>query len=137
MDVRHYAFLAGQPSAAVKNREHFWGMPKRGLAFLLANVMFWQPMWAQADGIVVATPGTSLGQAGNGVPIVNIATPNGSGLSHNQFHDYNVGTQGVILNNVANQTGATQLGGIIVGNPNLTNRIAAQTITQRSDRRQP
>ncbi|WP_454834639.1 two-partner secretion domain-containing protein [Pseudomonas lini] len=128
MDVRHYAFLAGQPCAAVKNRELFWGMPKRGLAFLLANVMFWQPMWAQADGIVVATPGTSLGQAGNGVPIVQIATPNGSGLSHNQFHDYNVGTQGVILNNVANQTGATQLGGIIIGNPNLTNGVAAQTI---------
>ncbi|WP_162556187.1 hemagglutinin repeat-containing protein [Pseudomonas sp. 31-12] len=128
MDVRHYAFLARQPSAAVKTREHFWGMPKRGLAFLLANVMFWQPMWAQAEGIVVASPGTSLGQAGNGVPIVNIATPNGTGLSHNQFHDYNVGTQGVILNNVANQTGATQLGGIIVGNPNLTNRVAAQTI---------
>jgi len=128
MDVRHYAFLARQPSAAVKPREHFWGMPKRGLAFLLANVMFWQPMWAQADGIVVATPGTSLGQAGNGVPIVQIATPNGSGLSHNQFHDYNVGAQGVILNNVAAQTGATQLGGIIVGNPNLTNRVAAQTI---------
>ncbi|WP_454835974.1 two-partner secretion domain-containing protein [Pseudomonas lini] len=128
MDVRHYAFLARQPSADLKAREHFWGMPKRGLAFLLANVMFWQPMWAQADGIVVATPGTSLGQAGNGVPIVNIATPNGSGLSHNQFHDYNVGAQGVILNNVANQTGATQLGGIIIGNPNLTNRVAAQTI---------
>ncbi|WP_259674751.1 filamentous hemagglutinin N-terminal domain-containing protein [Pseudomonas fluorescens] len=128
MDVRHHAFLARQPSADLKAREHFWGMPKRGLAFLLANVMFWQPMWAQADGIVVATPGTSLGQAGNGVPIIQIATPNGSGLSHNQFHDYNVGTQGVILNNVAAQTGATQLGGIIVGNPNLTNRVAAQTI---------
>lgn len=128
MDVRHYAFLARQPSAAVKTREHFCGMPKRGLAFLLVNVMFWQPLWAQADGIVVATPGTSLGQAGNGVPIIQIATPNGTGLSHNQFHDYNVGTQGVILNNVAHQTGATQLGGIIIGNPNLTNGIAAQTI---------
>jgi filamentous hemagglutinin len=128
MDVRHHAFLARQPSADLNVREHFWGMPKRGLAFLLANVMFWQPMWAQADGIVVATPGTSLGQAGNGVPIIQIATPNGSGLSHNQFHDYNVGTQGVILNNVAAQTGATQLGGIIIGNPNLTNRVAAQTI---------
>ncbi|MGY2257821.1 hemagglutinin repeat-containing protein [Pseudomonas sp. SDO55104_S430] len=112
----------------VKNREHFWGMPKRGLAFLLANVMFWQPVWAQAEGIVVANPGTSLGQAGNGVPIVNIATPNGSGLSHNQFVDYNVGNSGVILNNVAGQTGTTQLGGIIVGNPNLTNGVAAQTI---------
>ena len=128
MDARQFAFLSRQPSAAVKTREHFWGMPKRGLAFLLANVMFWQPMWAQADGIVVATPGTSLAQAGNGVPIVNIATPNGTGLSHNQFVDYNVGTQGVILNNVAAQTGATQLGGIIVGNPNMTNRAAAQTI---------
>ena len=47
MEFRQLAFLASQPSAAVKNREHFWGMPKRGLAFLLANVMFWQPMWAQ------------------------------------------------------------------------------------------
>lgn len=127
MDARQYAFLSRQPSAAVKSREHFWGMPKRGLAFLLANVMFWQPMWAQADGIVVATPGTSLGQAGNGVPIVNIAAPNGSGLSHNQFHDYNVGTQGVILNNATARTQATQLGGIIVGNPNF-NGVAAQTI---------
>ncbi|ATE77183.1 DUF637 domain-containing protein [Pseudomonas frederiksbergensis] len=128
MDVRQLAFLAGQPAAALKNREHFWGMPKRGLAFLLANVMFWQPIWAQADGIVVSTPGTTLDNAGNGIPIVNIATPNGSGLSHNQFHDYNVGTQGVILNNVASQTGATQLGGIIIGNPHLKNSGGAQTI---------
>ena len=77
MDVRQFAFLAGQSSATVKSHESFWGMPKRGIAFLLANVMFWQPMWAQADGIVVACPGTSLDRAGNGVPIINIATPNG------------------------------------------------------------
>ncbi|AZD80697.1 filamentous hemagglutinin N-terminal domain-containing protein [Pseudomonas chlororaphis] len=127
MDVRQFAFLARQPSAALKTREHFWGMPKRGLAFILANAMFWQPLWAQAEGIVVSAPGTSLGQAGNGVPIVNIATPNGSGLSHNQFHDYNVGQQGVILNNATDRTQSTQLGGIIVGNPNLKG-VAAQTI---------
>ncbi|MCP1479048.1 filamentous hemagglutinin [Pseudomonas chlororaphis] len=127
MDVRQFAFLARQPSAALKTREHFWGMPKRGLAFLLANAMFWQPLWAQAEGIVVSAPGTSLGQAGNGVPIVNIATPNGSGLSHNQFHDYNVGQQGLILNNATDRTQNTQLGGIIVGNPNLKG-VAAQTI---------
>ncbi len=104
------------------------GMPKRGLAFLLANVMFWQPMWAQADGIVVANPGTTLDRAGNGVPIINIATPNGSGLSHNQFHDYNVGAQGVILNNGSTQTSNTQLAGHIIGNPNLKNSGSAQAI---------
>lgn len=127
MYIRQLAFLASQPAAAVKKREHFLGMPKRGLAFLLANVMFWQPIWAQADGIAVSAPGTTLDRAGNGVPIINIAAPNGSGLSHNQFHDYNVGTQGVILNNVTDRTQLTQLGGIILGNPNL--RVAAaQTI---------
>ncbi|MGP6421418.1 hemagglutinin repeat-containing protein [Pseudomonas putida] len=128
MDVRQFAFLARLPSAAVKSRDQFCGMPKRGLAFLLANVMFWQPMWAQADGIVVANPNTSLDRAGNGVPIINIATPNGSGLSHNQFHDYNVGAQGVILNNGSAQTSNTQLAGHIIGNPNLKNSGSAQAI---------
>ncbi|WP_456239038.1 two-partner secretion domain-containing protein [Pseudomonas granadensis] len=103
-------------------------MPKRGLAFVLANVMFWQPLWAQADGIVVANPNTTLDRAGNGVPIVNIATPNASGLSHNQFHDYNVGAQGVILNNGSAQTSNTQLGGHVIGNPNLKNSGSAQAI---------
>ncbi|PWE38948.1 two-partner secretion domain-containing protein, partial [Pseudomonas prosekii] len=127
MDVCHYAFLARQPSAELQTREHFWGMPKRGLAFLLANVMFWQPMWAQAEGIVVANPATSLSQAGNGVPIVNIATPNAAGLSHNQYQQYNVGTEGVILNNATNRTQSTQLGGLVVGNPHF-NGTAASTI---------
>ncbi|MCU9532223.1 hemagglutinin repeat-containing protein [Pseudomonas mosselii] len=125
MDVRLFAFLARQRSAEIQPREHFCGLPKRGLAFLLANAMFWQPLWAQAaEGVVVSGPGTSLGQAGNGVPIVNIAAPNGSGLSHNQFSDYNVGQQGLILNNATDRTQATQLGGIILGNPNLQGAAA-------------
>ncbi|MBV4508015.1 hemagglutinin repeat-containing protein [Pseudomonas sp. BW13M1] len=126
MDVRLFAFLARQRSAEIQPREHFCGLPKRGLAFLLANAMFWQPLWAQAaEGVVVSGPGTSLGQAGNGVPIVNIAAPNGSGLSHNQFSDYNVGQQGLILNNATDRTQATQLGGIILGNANLKGQAAS------------
>ena len=124
MDVRQFAFLARQPSAALKSRSNFLGLPKRGLALVLANAMFWQPLLAQADGIVVSAPGTSLGQAANGVPIVNIAAPNGSGLSHNQFKDYNVGQQGVILNNATSRTQSTQLGGIILGNSNLKGNAA-------------
>ena len=124
MDDRHLAFLARQPSAALQPRESFWGMPKRGLAFILANAIFWQPLLVQAEGIVVSGPGTSLGAAGNGVPIVNIAAPNGSGLSHNQFSDYNVGANGLILNNGVDRTQSTQLGGIILGNPNLHGNAA-------------
>ncbi|WP_082341942.1 two-partner secretion domain-containing protein [Pseudomonas thivervalensis] len=130
MDVRQFALLARQPSAALKNRERFLGLPKRGLAFLLANVMFWQPLWAQADGIVVSAPGTTLDQAGNGVPIVNIARPNGSGLSHNQFQDYNVGSNGLILNNATTRTQSTQLGGIILGNPNFKGTAATTILNE-------
>ncbi|WP_237498787.1 hemagglutinin repeat-containing protein, partial [Pseudomonas edaphica] len=119
MDVRHFAFLARQPSAALKRRDAFFGLPKRGLVLILVNALFWQPLLAQAEGIVVSNPATSVGQAGNGVPVVNIATPNGSGLSHNQFKDYNVGPNGVILNNATGALQNTQLGGYIVGNPNL------------------
>ena len=126
MDVRHFDFLVRQPSAALTERPRFWGMPKRGIALILANAMFWQPLLAQADGIVVSgTTNTTLGQAGNGVPLVNIAAPNASGLSHNQYQQYNVGAQGVILNNATARTQNTQLGGIVVGNPNLNGRAAS------------
>ena len=130
MDVRLFAFLARQPSAAPEPRERFCGLPRRGLALLMANVMFWQPIWAQADGIAVSAPGTSLGQAGNGVPIVNIAAPNASGLSHNQFSDYNVGREGLILNNATGRTQSTQLGGIILGNANLHGRAASTILNE-------
>ncbi|WP_458723306.1 two-partner secretion domain-containing protein [Pseudomonas brenneri] len=119
MDVRQFAFLARQPSSALMRRDTFCGVPKSGLALILANALFWQPLLVQAEGIVVSGPGTTLGAAGNGVPVVNIATPNGSGLSHNQFKDYNVGANGLILNNATGRTQETQLGGIILGNPNL------------------
>ncbi|WP_210694938.1 hemagglutinin repeat-containing protein [Pseudomonas protegens] len=124
LGMRLCCALARQPSAILQARDTFWGLSKRGLAFILANVMFWQPVVAMADGIVVNGSGTTLGQAGNGVPIVNIATPNGGGLSHNKFSDYNVGQQGLILNNATGRTQETQLGGIILGNSNLGGRAA-------------
>ncbi|WP_262381794.1 DUF637 domain-containing protein [Pseudomonas veronii] len=130
MDVRQFAFLARQPSAAMKPRDAFFGLPKRGLALILANALFWQPLLAQAEGIVVSAPGTTVGAAGNGVPVVNIATPNGSGLSHNQFKDYNVGPNGVILNNASGAVTNTQLGGYIVGNPNLKGGAASVILNE-------
>ncbi|WP_428087233.1 hemagglutinin repeat-containing protein [Candidatus Thioglobus sp.] len=75
----------------------------------------------QTDG----STNTTLDKARNNVPIVNIANPNARGLSHNKFIHYNVGNEGLILNN-SNQTNInTQLGGIIFGNANLTNQASA------------
>ncbi|WP_369178687.1 filamentous hemagglutinin N-terminal domain-containing protein [Candidatus Thiodubiliella endoseptemdiera] len=64
---------------------------------------------------------TTLDKARNNVPIVNIANPNSNGLSHNKFIHYNVGSEGLILNNSKQTNINTQLGGIIFGNKGLTN----------------
>jgi len=70
---------------------------------------------------------TQLNAAGNGVPVIDIATPSRHGLSHNQFREYNVGSEGLILNNSTQKLQSTELGGYIQGNPNLNGR-AAQVI---------
>ncbi|MCD5977724.1 DUF637 domain-containing protein [Pseudomonas sp. CDFA 611] len=97
----------------------------------MINVVFWQPIWAQAGGIVVSGgTKTTVGQAGNGVTVINIAKPNGSGLSHNQFTDYNVGKNGVILNNSTNSVEKTQLGGYINGNGQLGGKAAGTILNE-------
>ncbi len=94
----------------------------RNIALILAGVMFLDPIVAAAAQVQGAA---QLSQAGNGVPLVNIATPSDGGLSHNRFNTYNVGPQGLILNNAtASQKPSTELAGSIAGNPNLTGSSA-------------
>lgn len=69
----------------------------------------------QADPLLPANTDTTINQAANGVPIVNIAKPNDKGLSHNRYTQFNVGQPGLIFNNSA-QPVNTQLGGYIPGN---------------------
>ncbi|WP_312595103.1 hemagglutinin repeat-containing protein [Stutzerimonas nitrititolerans] len=103
----------------------------QNVATVLVGVMFLNPIvGAAAELTVAAGSNATLGQAGNGVPIVNIAAPNGKGLSHNKFKDYNVGQQGLILNNATERTQSTQLGGIILGNSNLNGRAAGMILNE-------
>ncbi|PRA34080.1 two-partner secretion domain-containing protein [Pseudomonas poae] len=102
------------------------------LALSLAGILFLNPLVSAAAQLSVdpASPGTSIGHAPNGVPVVNIAAPNGSGLSHNLFTDYNVGSNGLILNNATQAAQNTQLGGVILGNPGLQGRPASVILNE-------
>ncbi|WP_338993715.1 hemagglutinin repeat-containing protein [Fusobacterium animalis] len=70
---------------------------------------------------------TKLDTAPNGVPIVNISTPNDKGISINEFSEYNIDEKGQVLNNADNY-GRSHLAGIISANPNLAPNQAANLI---------
>ena len=85
--------------------------------FTLQTVLATGPAWAQ----VTAAPGAPAGQkplidaSANGVPIVHIAPPSAGGVSRNQYQQFNVGPNGLILNNSTGNV-LTQQGGWITGN---------------------
>ena len=73
---------------------------------------------------------TKLDESANGVPVVNISTPNKNGISINEFSEYNIDEKGQILNN-ADNVGRSYLGGLINANPNLApNQTANLVILQ-------
>ena len=109
-------------------------LAKYALIFLLAffQLLFLAQSYANDLPIIPdGTTNTKLDSAANGVPIINIAPPNSSGLSHNKFHNYNVNPAGLIINNStgnSNQIVKTQIGGLITNNPNLANSGSAAII---------
>ena len=114
--------------------------------FAIISLIFEQFLFVFASTVHAAelptTPdgstNTQIDRAANNVSIVNIAPPNASGLSHNKFESYNVNTGGQIINNFsgisadgtvkANPVVETQIGGLVVANPNLVNSGSAKVI---------
>jgi filamentous hemagglutinin len=99
----------------------------------LSALLFLQPAIANAQSVSASSTAPAANQPGvgaapNGVPLIDIVTPNSSGLSHNKFSDFNVGTQGLILNNFNGEVGTSNLGGVTPGNPNLKTSGPASVI---------
>ncbi|GLU33895.1 hemagglutinin repeat-containing protein [Trinickia caryophylli] len=105
----------------------------RRVAFAALCLLGMQPVLVEAQ--VVAAPSApaankpAVGVTANGVPLVQITTPNAAGVSNNSYSQYNVGTQGLILNNSPGNV-QTQQGGYVGGNPYLSNGSARIIVNQ-------
>lgn len=60
----------------------------------------------------------TVGQAANGITLVNVAGPSAGGVSRNDYTNFNVPQDGVILNN-SYQMANTKLGGYVPSNANM------------------
>lgn len=90
------------------------------------------PTSALAQGgleAVSGPAGTPIINNDHGVPVIDIVPPNASGLSHNQFLDYNVARAGVVLNN-ALQGGQSQLAGALAANPQFQGQAASTILNE-------
>ncbi|MEJ8856665.1 filamentous hemagglutinin N-terminal domain-containing protein [Variovorax robiniae] len=89
-------------------------------ASALAAVLAASPVQAQIAGAnnVPGNQRPTVLVAPNGVPLVNIQTPSASGVSRNVFGQFDVGSNGAILNN-SRTNAQTQQGGWVQGNPFL------------------
>ncbi|MBD8513425.1 hemagglutinin repeat-containing protein [Photobacterium sp. CAU 1568] len=100
------------------------------LTYVLCWMLATQPVWATIQVDSSSKNNTTISAAANGVPVVNIAAPNASGLSHNQFQQYNVGKEGLILNNSTEKLAQSQLGGYLQGNAQLNGQAASVILNE-------
>lgn len=85
------------------------------ISMILAPVSISYAAGIEAAGDQANRP--EISHINNGVALINIAPPSGSGVSHNQYQDFNVDKSGAIFNNSTQD--AHYNGESIAANPNL------------------
>ncbi|WP_321818699.1 MULTISPECIES: hemagglutinin repeat-containing protein [unclassified Paraburkholderia] len=103
----------------------------RHVAFAALCVFGMQPVLANAQVVAAPSSGSKpvVGVTANGLPVVQITAPNSAGVSNNNYTQYNVGSQGLILNNASGNV-QTQQAGYVAGNPNLVAGSARVIVNQ-------
>ncbi|WP_174996114.1 two-partner secretion domain-containing protein [Pandoraea iniqua] len=128
--LRRRAACGREGASAIVTTTVTAGYRQRTVATLLAFTVL--GFSAQAYAQIVAAPGPhapGVSVTPNGLPLVNITAPTAGGVSHNQYQQFDVPTQGAILNN-ARTIVQTQTGGWVPGNPNLTGDPARIILNQ-------
>ncbi len=92
-----------------------------GCLFSVFNVCAYAAVVPSEDNVSVITSDSS------GLTVINIAKPDGSGLSHNKYSDFNTSESGTIFNN-SGVDHDSYLGGAIKGNSNFDNGQGAAVI---------
>ncbi|HEP0304288.1 TPA: DUF637 domain-containing protein [Providencia rettgeri] len=103
--------------------------PKRIVSYsivFLTAVSPLHPAWGAVT--TAADKNTQISQQNN-IPVINIATPNGAGISHNKFQHFNVDRQGAVLNNATTNVNS-QIAGQIKANANLKGNAANLIINE-------
>lgn len=112
-----------------------------GFAYRRVRILSWiliyftavQPLHpAIAAGIQAADRQTTVKLYGE-LPVVNIATPNAAGVSHNRYHDFNVPLAGAVLNNIQVDLNP-ELAAHFPANPHLTGDNARLIINEVTSR---
>ncbi|MBU5412578.1 filamentous hemagglutinin N-terminal domain-containing protein [Serratia ureilytica] len=94
-------------------------------SFILLSIVALAAQSAKAEIV----PQTGAVNQNGQVPVVNINAPNSDGVSHNRYSQFDVGSQGAILNNSV--SGAhTTLAGDVAGNGNLGGRSATVILNE-------
>jgi filamentous hemagglutinin family protein len=115
----------------MKTTSQTQSLHKKILSLCISFVFVFNPLLG-ADVILAGQTGggqTGLDVASNGTTVINIARPNGNGVSHNTYIEFNVPTTGTILNNSGAEVN-TQLGGYIYGNENLSHGGASLILNE-------
>lgn len=94
---------------------------------LSALAMLCQSSAAFAD--ITPQQGSASVSNVNNVPVVNIKAAGADGVSHNQYSQFDVDQQGVVLNNSAGGS-TSSLAGALAGNSNLANGAASMILNE-------
>ncbi|WP_293730637.1 hemagglutinin repeat-containing protein, partial [uncultured Actinobacillus sp.] len=89
-----------------------------GLVSFIASQPAFANLEIRADKTAPVNQQPIVLSTANGIPQVNIQTPNSKGLSHNKYAQFDVAEKGAILNN-SRTTVQTRQGGLVAGNPYL------------------